>query len=70
MLVFNPDKRVTVEEAVSHPYPRSIKEEGVIDPVFKGNLNFDFDYDPNITKDNLIALLVEELKTFETGLIE
>jgi hypothetical protein len=41
--VFNPKKRLTVEEILNHPYPKSIKDEGVMDPVFKGNINFDFD---------------------------
>lgn len=43
MIVFNPAKRITVEEVLEHPYAKSIKEEGVTDPVFKGTINFDFD---------------------------
>jgi serine/threonine protein kinase len=43
LIVFNPDKRLTVEEILDHPYTTSIKDDGVIDPVYKGNINFDFD---------------------------
>ncbi len=43
MIVFNPAKRLTFEEIMEHPYTKSIKEEGVIDPLFKGSINFEFD---------------------------
>jgi hypothetical protein len=43
MIVFNPKKRISIEEAIEHPYAKSIKEEGTVDPVFTGSLNFEFD---------------------------
>ncbi len=43
MIVFNPAKRITVDEVMEHSYTKSIKEEGVIDPVYKGDINFEFD---------------------------
>lgn len=43
MIVFNPEKRITIEEALKHSYISSIRDEGVSDPVFQGNINFDFD---------------------------
>jgi hypothetical protein len=43
MIVFNPVKRISIEEALEHPYVKSIKEDGVIDPIYKGTINFDFD---------------------------
>ena len=43
MIVFNPAQRITVDEAIEHSYPKSIKEKGIVDPIFKGTLNFDFD---------------------------
>jgi mitogen-activated protein kinase 1/3 len=43
MIVFNPEKRITVENALKHPYISSIRDEGVVDPIFQGKINFDFD---------------------------
>jgi hypothetical protein len=43
LIVFNPKKRPKIEEILEHPYPKSIKDEGVIDPVYKGYINFDYD---------------------------
>jgi len=69
MLVFNPNKRITVETAIQHSYVQSIKEDGVVDPKFEGTLNFDFDYDINITKDQLLQLLMKEIKSFDSGVV-
>jgi hypothetical protein len=43
MIVFNPAKRITIEETIGHHYFKSIKEDVVLDPLFTGNINFDFD---------------------------
>ena len=40
MIVFNPDKRLSVEECLEHPYVKSIKDDEITDPVFKGYMNF------------------------------
>lgn len=43
MIVFNPAKRITIEKVLDHVYIKSIKDEGIIDPVYTGEINFDFD---------------------------
>jgi serine/threonine protein kinase len=43
MIVFNPYNRITVQEALQHPYVSTIRDEGVIDPTYTGNINFGFD---------------------------
>ena len=43
MIVFNPNKRITIEEALEHNYAKSIKDDGVEDPIYDGTLNLDFD---------------------------
>lgn len=68
MLVFNPDKRISVEEAINHPYLQAIKE-GIEDPVFQGTLNLDFDYDQNCTCEKLLDLFVKEISSFDSGTI-
>ncbi len=42
MIVFNPNKRISVEEALEHSYLSSLKEN-MEDPVFTGKLNFSFE---------------------------
>ncbi len=69
MLIFNPDKRISIEGALNHPYLKNIRE-GIEDPVYKGTLNLDFDYDNNITVENLINLLVKEVNDFDSGFIQ
>jgi mitogen-activated protein kinase 1/3 len=69
MLVFNPDKRISIEGALNHPYLKNIRE-GIEDPVYKGTLNLDFDYDHNITVEALVNLLIKEVNDFDTGFIQ
>ena len=69
MLVFNPEKRISIEEALNHPYLKNIRE-GIEDPVYKGTLNLDFDYDNNITLQSLVNLLIKEVNDFDSGFIQ
>ena len=69
MLVFNPEKRISIEDALNHPYLKNIRE-GIEDPVYKGTLNLDFDYDNNITVESLVNLLIKEVNSFESGFIQ
>ena len=67
MLVFNPDKRYSIEDCLNHPYLKNMKE-GIEDPVFNGKLNLDFD-DKNITFSLFFVFLVKEVSSFPTGLV-
>lgn len=67
MIVFNPDKRFTVEECLNHPYVKSIKEDDISDPVFKGKINFDYENLETTDNEMFINILISELSTFETG---
>ena len=69
MLVFNPNKRISIEECLNHEYLKEIRE-GIEDPIYKGTLNLDFDYDQNITLEKLMEILVKEVSTFDTGIIQ
>ena len=42
MIVFNPNKRISVEKALEHPYVSYIREN-MVDPTFTGSLNFAFE---------------------------
>ena len=67
MLVFNPEKRFSIEQCLNHPYLKNMRE-GIEDPVFNGKINLDFD-DKNINLNHLFAFLVKEISSFPTGLV-
>ena len=67
MLVFNPDKRYSIEDCLNHPYLKNMRE-GIEDPVFTGKINLDFD-DKNITFSIFFVYLVKEVSSFPTGLV-
>ena len=67
MLVFNPEKRYSIEQCLNHPYLKTMRE-GMEDPVFNGKVNLDFD-DKNITLSELFVYLVKEISCFPSGLI-
>ena len=67
MLVFNPDKRYSIEDCLNHPYLKNMRE-GIEDPVFNGKINLDFD-DKNITFSIFFVYLVKEVSSFPTGLV-
>lgn len=70
MIVFNPEDRITIGEALNHSYITSIKDKTVVDPVYTDSeLNFDFDYTEGISIEELFMILINEIKFFDTGVI-
>ena len=67
MLVFNPEKRYSIEQCLNHPYLKAMRE-GMEDPVFHGKVNLDFD-DKKVTLSELFVYLVKEISCFPSGLI-
>jgi mitogen-activated protein kinase 1/3 len=67
MLVFNPEKRYSIEDCLNHPYLRNMRE-GIEDPVFDGKLNIDFE-DKNVTLSELFVYLVKEISSYPSGLV-
>lgn len=67
MIVFNPDKRFSVEECLNHPYVKSIKDDDIHDPVFKGKIDFGYEEIDSTDSEVFINILISELQTFETG---
>lgn len=66
MIVFNPEKRITIENSLQHPYIESIKDTTIIDPVFEGKLDFSFENE-KLDSAQLVQILEKEISTFETG---
>ncbi len=64
MLVFNPHKRYTVEQCISHPYFEGLhnpEEEPICDSPF----DWSFD-DIELTKENLQSMIYEESLNFHS----
>lgn len=62
LLVFNPDKRITADEALKHPFFASIRDpEYEVEAGFK----FNFDFERNdIDIEELKDMIFDEMKTF------
>mmetsp|Transcript_26828 Transcript_26828/g.43816 ORF Transcript_26828/g.43816 Transcript_26828/m.43816 type:complete len:375 (+) Transcript_26828:122-1246(+) len=62
MLVFNPKKRITVEEALEHPYLESLHDPSD-EPIAHAIFNFDFERGP-LTKELLKDMIFQEILEF------
>ena len=58
MLVFNPNKRATIEECIAHPYFKGLHDPGE-EPLSDKAFDWGFD-DLKLTKDNLQKMVYEE----------
>lgn len=61
MLVFDPSKRITVEEALAHPYLSTLHDPAE-EPV--ANVSFNFDYEHHLTPEILKHLIYQEALRF------
>jgi serine/threonine protein kinase len=67
MLVFNPQNRISIEEALEHPYLKALhnpKEE----PVCPKNFDFEFEKSAG-TKLGIQKLIFEEIEKLRPGVI-
>ncbi|KAK8947609.1 Mitogen-activated protein kinase 4 [Platanthera guangdongensis] len=62
MLVFDPSKRITVDEALLHPYVASLHEINE-EPVCPNPFNFDFEH-PSLTEEDIKELIWRESLNF------
>jgi len=65
MLVINPLKRITAEEALKHKYFENLHDD-VDEPVFEGVIDFAFEYDSSMTLDVIRKLILEEINFYKT----
>lgn len=68
MLAFNPEKRFSIEDCLNHNYLKNIRE-GIDDPVFTGKINLEWDYDKNVSMNQLFGLLVTECSEYPSGVV-
>jgi mitogen-activated protein kinase 1/3 len=66
MLMFNPKRRLTVDEALNHDFFEEIRNTGKeIEAEF--NLNFEYENDDNLTMDKLRDLFVNVINSYKTS---
>ena len=64
MLIFNPHKRYTIEQCISHPYFESLHNPEE-EPISESPFDWSFD-DIELTKDNLQSMIYEESLNFHS----
>lgn len=66
-LIFNPEKRITVDQALRHPFfsKCSIPESDIYPPVDTQIFNFDFDRE-NFTKNQIKDMIIDEINSFQS----
>ena len=67
MLVFHPGKRITVEDALAHPYLASLHDPSD-EPLAHAEFSFDFERMP-LTKQALRELLTAEMLCFHPDML-
>ena len=61
LLTFDPDKRLTAEQALAHPYLTELRVEAE-ERVYEGSaVDFDFEDVKGVTKDDMRELIVSEI---------
>lgn len=63
MLDLNPKTRITIEEAIQHPYLENLHDPDD-EPVFEGEINFNFENDPNLTLEDVKKLILQEISHY------
>ncbi|KAG2392959.1 hypothetical protein C9374_009536 [Naegleria lovaniensis] len=64
MLEWDPDKRITAEQALHHPYLSFIREQYVSDEEIVCESKFDYRFDESMKTESVRKFLYEELKQF------
>lgn len=65
MIIFNPNKRITVQQALEHPFFKDVRDkEKEIEADF--NLEFEFEKDENLTMEKLRELFLKVMKSYKT----
>lgn len=63
MLKLDPNKRITVQEALNHPYLESLHDPED-EPVFEGSIDFSFENDTNLSLDEIKKRILKEISSY------
>lgn len=64
MLVFEPSRRITVDDALRHPYFESFQDEEEEEPPPPTSFEFEFDDDFSVSSDALKSMIWEEAQAY------
>lgn len=64
MLKFNPRTRITIEEAINHPFLSKIRDKSK-ETVAKGSISLEFEKEGEMTAERLRELFIEEIKCYK-----
>lgn len=70
MLIFDPNKRITIDAAINHAYLKELTHD-IDNPIYEGTINMNFEKDETILNNTneIYKLLINVINTFETGII-
>lgn len=66
LLDLNPKRRITIGEAIKHPYLENLHDPDD-EPVFEGEIDFNFESDPNLTLDDIKKLILQEISHYNSA---
>ena len=64
MLIFDPNKRITVKECLEHPFFKSVRDPSKEEEA-TFNLEFEFEDDNNLTVEKLRNLFMTVIKSYK-----
>lgn len=63
LLDLNPKTRITVDEALEHPYLASLHDPED-EPIFEGEIDFSFESNADLTVEDVKKLILKEISTY------
>jgi mitogen-activated protein kinase 1/3 len=64
MLIFNPKKRISIDECLEHPFLSKIRDKSK-EKVASGAIHMEFEKEGELTIERLKELFVEEIKFYK-----
>jgi serine/threonine protein kinase len=63
LLDLNPNTRITVDEALEHPYLASLHDPDD-EPIFEGDIDFSFESNADLTLEGVRKLILQEISSY------
>jgi len=66
MLDLDPNMRITVPDAIKHPYLESLHDPED-EPIFEGSIDFSFESDSKLSLDDIKKLILKEISSYNSA---